>query len=186
LQVLKHQPASSGEHFRVMQNVDDLGRITVVFDDLTVAEVVGHDLSISGIRNELSVIADFGQYDLRVNPNNEHELFLPDARAAGNLLFREKLPTPQGTSFPRPNQFHAHGYVSEMNDAVECVLDPDRAPQSGPLLAWDTLAVLMTAYESSAAGGGFVELKPYRESRKFSPQELPDPRRFGAVFQRRS
>jgi predicted dehydrogenase len=186
LQVLKHQSPSSGEHFRVMQNVDDFGRITVVFEDLSVAEVVGHDLSISGIRNELSVIADFGQYDLRVNPSNEHELFLPDGRAAGNLLLREKLPTAQGTSFPRPNQFHAHGYVNEIDDAVECVLEPERSPQSGPLLAWDTLAVLMAGYESSAAGGGFVELQPYLESRAFLPQELPDPRRFGSVFQRRS
>jgi predicted dehydrogenase len=182
LQVLKHQSAASGEHFRVMQNVDDFGRITVVFDDLTVAEVIGHDLSISGIRNELEVIADFGQYEVRVNPNNEQELFLPDARAAGNLLLREKLPTAQGSSFPRPNQFHAHGYVNEMNDAVECVLDPPRAPQSGPMLAWDTLAVLMAGYESSAAGGTFVELAAARE---FLPHELPEPRRFGAVFQRR-
>jgi predicted dehydrogenase len=186
LQVLKRQPASAGEHFRVMQNVDDFGRITVVFDDQSIAEVIGHDLSISGIRNELSVIADFGQYDLRVNPNNEHELFLPDGRAAGNLLLREKLPTPQGTSFPRPNQFHAHGYVNEIDDAVECVLEAERAPQSGPLLAWDTLAVLMAGYESGAAGGGFVELQPYLESRTFLPNELPDPRRFGAVFQRRA
>ena len=185
LQVLKHQPPPCGEHFRVMQNVDDFGRITVVFEDHSVAEVTGHDLSISGIRNELSVIADFGQYDLRVNPNNEHELFLPDGRAAGNLLFREKLPTAQGTSFPRPNQFHAHGYVNEINDAVSCVLEPERAPQSGPLLAWDTLAVLMAGYESSAAGGGFVDLEPYLAAREFLPAELPDPRRFGSVFQRR-
>lgn len=185
-QVLKHQTAPAGEHFRVMQNVDDFGRLTVLFDDRTIAEVVGHDLSISGIRNELSVIGAFGQYDLRVNPNNEHELFLPDARAAGTLLFREKLPTPQGTCFPRPSQFHAHGYVNEINDAVECVLEPDRAPQSGPMLAWDTLAVLMAGYESSAAGGQFVDLQPYLAARTFLPQELPDPRRFGAVFQRSS
>jgi hypothetical protein len=168
-----------------MQNVDDFGRLTVVFEDETIAEVVGHDLSISGIRNELSVIADFGQYDLRVNPNDEHELFLPDARAAGNLLLREKLPTAQGTSFPRPNQFHAHGYVNEMNDAVECALDPGRAPQSGPLLAWDTLAVLMAGYESSAAGGGFIELQGYLRMREFALNELRDPRRLGSVFQRR-
>jgi predicted dehydrogenase len=186
LQVLKHQPPGSGEHFRVMRNVDDFGRITIVFDDLTIAEVIGHDLSISGIRNELSVIADFGQYDLRVNPNDEQELFLPDARAAGDLLFREKLPTAQGTSFPRPNQFHAHGYVNEISDAVDCVLDAERAPQSGPMLAWDTLAVLMAGYESSDAGGAFIELRPYLDGHEFLPHELPDPRRFGAVFQRKA
>jgi predicted dehydrogenase len=185
LQVLKGQPPSAGEHFRVMQNVEDFGRITVVFDDFSVAEVLGHDLSISGIRNELSVIADFGQYDMRINPNNENELFLPDVRAAGNLLFREKLPTAQGTSFPRPNQFHAHGYVNEIKDAVDCALEAERWPQSGPLLAWDTLAVLMAGYESSAAGGRFIELDQYLAMREFSSQELPDPRSFGAVFQHR-
>ena len=130
------------------------------------------------------MIADFGQYDLRVNPNNEHELFLPQADAAGNLLFREKLPTAQGTSFPRPNQFHSHGYVNEMNDAVDCALDPARTPQSGPLMAWDTMAVLMAAYESSEREGAFVDVSESVQAREFGPNELPDPRRFGAVFQR--
>ncbi len=184
LQVLKHQPPEAGEHFRVMQNVDDFGRVTVVFEDQTVAEVLGHDLSISGIRNEVSVIADFGQYDLRVNPNNENELFLPQADAAGNLLFREKLPTPQGTSFPRPRQFYAHGYVNEMDDAVDCVLEPGRQPQSGPMLAWDTMAVLMAAYESSENHGAFVDISEDIQARSFRAEELPDPQRFGAVFQR--
>lgn len=184
-QILKHQPAGSGEFFRVMQNVDDFGRITVVFEDETVAEVVGHDLSISGIRNEFSVITDFAQYDVRVNPNNENELFLPDSVHAGNLLFREKLPTAQGTCFPRPRQFYAHGYVNEMNDAVACALNPELAPQSGPMLAWDTMAVLMASYESSAAGGTAVDISEYTTAgRTFQPSELPDPRLFGAVFQR--
>ena len=185
LQILKHQSKSSGEHFRVMQNVDDFGRITVVFEDDTIAEVIGHDLSISGIRNEFSVITDFAQYDLRVNPNNEHELFLPDAANAGNLLVREKLPTSQGTSFPRPNQFYSHGYVNEMSDAVDCVLKSDRYPQSGAMMAWDTMAVLMASYESSDAGGGFVDIAEYTlHGRDFTESEVPDPHRFGSVFQR--
>ncbi len=184
LQVLKHQPPESGEHFRVIQNVDDFGRITVVFDDQTVAELVGHDLSISGIRNELSIITDSAQYDIRVNPNNENELFLPDGSAAGNLLFREKLPTPQGTSFPRPNQFHAHGYVNEMSDAVDCALQADRYPQSGALMAWDTMAVLMAGYESSDNEARFVDVTEYCQGREFEPEEMPDPHVFGKVFQR--
>jgi predicted dehydrogenase len=168
LQILKHQPESSGEHFRVMQNVDDFGRITVVFEDDTIAEVIGHDLSISGIRNEFSVITDFAQYDLRVNPNNENELFLPDAANAGNLLVREKLPTSQG-----------------MSDAVDCVLESDRYPQSGALMAWDTMAVLMASYESSDAGSGFVDIAEYTTNgRNFTQSEVPDPHRFGNVFQR--
>ena len=183
LQVMKHQPESAGEHFRVMQNVDDFGRITVVFEDETVAEVLGHDMSITGIRNAVSVITDFGQYDVRVNPNNENEVFLPDGTVAGNILLREKLPTPQGTSFPRPRQVYSHGYVNEMDDAVLCALEEDRYPQSGAMMAWDTMAVLMAGYESSEKGGGFVDIREYT-SREFDPRVWPDPEKFGRVFQR--
>jgi predicted dehydrogenase len=184
LQVLKHQGPASHEHFRVMQNVDDWARITVVFEDETVAEVIGHDLSISGIRNELSIITDFAQYDIRANPNNENELFMPSSDPAGDLLLREKLPTAQGSSFPRPNQFHSHGYVNEMCDAVDCALISERIPQSGPLMAWDTMAVLMAGYESSEQGGKFVDVGELVTMRSFGEDELPDPRGFGPVFQR--
>ena len=184
-QVLKNQPKSCGEHFRVMQNVDDFGRVTVVFEDETIAEVIGHDISISGIRNEFSVITDFAQYDIRVNPNNENELFMPDAASAGNLLVREKLPTHQGTSFPRPNQFYSHGYVSEMSDAVDCALQADRYPQSGALMAWDTMAVLMASYESAELGSAFVDVSEYTTAgRQFNDAEIPNPDFAGAVFQR--
>jgi predicted dehydrogenase len=184
LQVLKHQASTSGQHFRVMQNVDDFGRITVLFTDKTVAEVYGHDLSISGIRNEVSVITDFAQYDVRVNPNNANQLFLPDERAAGNLLFREKLPTAQGTSFPMPNQHHAHGFVNEANDAIDCALDEGRYPQSGSLMAWDTMAVLMAAYESAEKDSMFVDVTELVDSFAYVPAEGPDPAVVGSVFQR--
>ena len=73
-----------------------------------------------------------------MNPRQEHELFLPDARAAGKFFPREAADGSQGANLPGLNQFHAHGYVNEINDAVECALEPNRAPQSGPLLAWDS------------------------------------------------
>jgi predicted dehydrogenase len=184
LQVLKHLPPEAGEHFRVMQNVDDFGRITVEFEDHTVAEVLGHDLSISGIRNELSIVADFAQFDVRINPADEHELFLPEADAAGNLLLREKLPTPAGTSFPRPLQARAHGYVNEAHDAVACALNAGRHPQSGPLMAWDSMAVLMAGYESAERDGSFISVEEYTLGRDFLPWEMPDPNHWAGMFQR--
>jgi predicted dehydrogenase len=183
LQILKHQGEAASEHFRVMNNVEDYARITVVFEDKTVAEVSGYDLSISGIRNELKIISDFGQYDIRANPNNANEIFLPDGRNAGSILFREKLPTSQGTSFAMPNQFHAHGYVNEMEDAVDCALDQDRPPQSGALMAWDTLAVLMGAYESGEKDGVFVDIGDIVNGRIFQQGEMPDPSLIQDVYQ---
>ena len=70
-----------------------------------------------------------------------------------------------------------------MNDAVDCALHEDRFPQSGAMMAWDTMAVLMASYESSDNGGGFVDVSEYCQ-REFSSQEMPDPSTFGAVFQR--
>jgi predicted dehydrogenase len=184
LQVLKRQPADAGEHFRVMQRVDDYARMTVVFEDHTVAELSGHDLSIGGIRNAFSVITDFAQYDMRVNPNDENEVFLPDGAVVGDLLLREKLPTPQGTSFPRPRQFHTHGYVNEINDAVQCALTLESHPQSGPLMAWDTMAVLMAGYESSEKDSAFIDIRDYTLKRPFPKTAWPNPATFGAVLQR--
>ena len=100
------------------------------------------------------------------------------------MLLREKLPTPQGTSFPRPNQFYAHGYVNEMNDAVDCALEPKRFPQSGALMAWDTMAVLMAAYESSEKDGMFVDISEYVQGRDFLATEMPAAEQLNRVFQR--
>src|SRR5262249_46224726 len=151
-----------------------------------IAEVLGYDLSISGIRNELSIIADFAQFDVRINPADEHELFLPRADVAGGLLLREKLPTPAGTSFPRPQPGRAHGSVSEAYDAVACAFDAPRYPQSGPLMAWDTQAVLMAGYESAEQHGAFVSVEEYTEGRQFLPGEMPEPGRWDRMFPRLS
>ena len=42
-QVLKHQTAGAGEHFHVMQNVDDFGRLTVLFEDRSEERRVGKE-----------------------------------------------------------------------------------------------------------------------------------------------
>jgi hypothetical protein len=71
-----------------------------------------------------------------------------------------------------------------MEDAVDCVLDADRYPQSGPLMAWDTMAVLMAGYESSDKDGAFVDIGEFVSGREFRANEIPTPESFGKVFQR--
>ena len=72
-----------------------------------------------------------------------------------------------------------------MSDAVECALTEDRFPQSGPLMAWDTMAVLMAGYESAELEGRRVDIHQYTTAgRLFEKHEMPDPHQFGTVFQR--
>ena len=153
-----------------------------MFEDDTVGEVRGYDLNISGIRNELSIIADFAQYDIRVNPNNTQQLFLPDGDYVGRLQLREKLPTAEGISYPSANEQRATGYINEADDAVECVLNVDRFPQSGPISAWDMMAVLMAGYESSEKQSTFIDITDLTEIRTFLPNETPDPNMVPKVY----
>jgi len=50
-------------------------------------------------------------------------------------------------------------------------------------MAWDTMAVLMAAYQSSEAGGGFVDVRGIIGSREFGPEEGPQPDILPEVFQ---
>ena len=50
-------------------------------------------------------------------------------------------------------------------------LDTDRYPQSGPMMAWDTMAVLMAGYESSENDSQFVDLSDTIQGRAFTPEE---------------
>ena len=120
---------------------------------------------------------------MRINPNDTNELFLPDGAVAGNILLRAKLPTPQGTSFPCPRQFHAHGYVNEMEDAVNCALNKKQHPQSGIMLAWDTLAVLMAGYESAEKNAAFIDISDFTLGRGFEDSALPDPKQIVPLLQ---
>jgi hypothetical protein len=52
-------------------------------------------------------------------------------------------------------------------------------------MAWDTLAVLMAAYESAEADSAFVDISEYTiHGRQFADHEMPAPQHAGAVFQR--
>ena len=51
-------------------------------------------------------------------------------------------------------------------------------------MAWDTMAVLMAAYESSEKDAVFVDISDITGARSFDAAELPSPEHFIGVFQK--
>ena len=52
-------------------------------------------------------------------------------------------------------------------------------------MAWDTMAVLMAAYERADADCRFIDVTDYTTNgRQFEATEMPQPDHFGSVFQR--
>ena len=52
------------------------------------------------------------------------------------------------------------------------------------MMAWDTMAVLMAAYESNEKDAVFVDISDITQSRTFTATELPTPEHFIGVFQK--
>ena len=52
------------------------------------------------------------------------------------------------------------------------------------MMAWDTMAVLMAAYESSEKDAVFIDISDITSSRTFEASELPSPEHFIGVFQK--
>jgi hypothetical protein len=51
-------------------------------------------------------------------------------------------------------------------------------------MAWDTMAVLMAAYESDEKESRFIDVSEYISGRNFSPETWPDPTKLKPVFNR--
>ncbi len=66
---------------------------------------------------------------------------------------------------------------------MACALEKNRFPQSGLMMAWDTMAVVMAGYESAGKDSAFVDITEYTQ-RAFKKKTWPSPERFGQVLQR--
>lgn len=80
------------------------------------------------------------------------------------------------TSFPMPLRFHAHGYVNEMKDAVECVINRDRFPRSGALMAWSALPLTQElCHRNRGTGSSVYSLVSHELSVCFSMPAIGSP-----------
>jgi len=173
LQIMKAMPEEAQENFVVMQNVEDWSLLLVQFDDGTIAQLKGTDTYLAGIKNTVEIRATNEIYRIDINPNNHTTCFTLSPETLKGLELREKQRHNAGWSNPSIEEYRLNGYVNELTDALKCALDEERMPQSGALLARDTMAIVGAAYES-AETKKWVDIADIIDARKFDRKYYPN------------
>ena len=140
-------------------DVEDFGLLVCTFDDGTIAEIVGADTTLGGVRNRLTAYATNAVVEANMNPNDAVRAYAPNADAFANEYLNEKLETHAGWSQPSPDEDWMQGYPQEMQDFAEAIAH-DRPPRSDARLGRDVVAVTYGAYVA-AEEGRRVDLSPW-------------------------
>jgi predicted dehydrogenase len=133
------------------EDVEDYGVLVCRFDDGTVAEIVGADTTLGGVRNRMTIYGTNAVVEANLNPNNAVRAYAPDAEAFADAYLSEKLETHAGWSQPSPDEDWMQGYPQEMQDFAEAIVH-DRPPLSDAGLGRDVLAVIYGAYVAAETG----------------------------------
>jgi predicted dehydrogenase len=141
------------------EDVEDFGIMVCTFDDGSVAEVVGADTTLGGVRNRLTVYATNLVVEANLNPNSAVRAYAPDAQVLAGSYLSEKLETHAGWSQPSPDEDWMQGYPQELHDFAQAIVQ-DRPPVSDARLGRDVVAVVYGAYVAAEEGRRF-DLSPW-------------------------
>jgi len=133
------------------EDVEDFGILVCTFSDGTIAEIVGADTTLGGVRNRLTAFATNVVVEANLNPNSAVRAYAPDADVLAGAYLNEKLETHAGWTQPSPDEDWMQGYPAEMQDFAEAIVH-QRAPRSDARLGRDVLAVIYGAYLAAATG----------------------------------
>ena len=133
------------------EDVEDFGILVCTFSDGTIAEIVGADTTLGGVRNRLTAFATNVVVEANLNPNSAVRAYAPDADVLAGAYLNEKLETHAGWTQPSPDEDWMQGYPAEMQDFAEAIVH-QREPRSDARLGRDVLAVIYGAYLAAATG----------------------------------
>ena len=139
------------------EDIEDFSQLHVTFEDGTVADVFATELVLGGVHNWLEVFANNHRTTCRLNPVNLVDTYNPAAAQLKDVYVVEKIGTKEGWSHPAADEEWQQGFYAEIQDFMECCAS-GRAPQSGALVAHDTIAALYAGYVSASRGGQEVRV----------------------------
>ncbi len=139
------------------KDIEDYAQLHLTFADGTVADIFASEIVMGGVRNWLEIAANNHRARLNLSPNNAMELYNPEEEQRREVYLMERLGTKQGWSSPSPDESFMFGYPQEIRDFVRAART-GKEPQSGMMLAGDTVAALYSAYVSAEGKGVEVEV----------------------------
>jgi predicted dehydrogenase len=80
------------------------------------------------------------------------DTYNPRAEQFRDIYVTEKIGTKEGWSHPAADEEWQQGFYAEMQDLIECCAT-GRRPQSGAVVAHDTVAAMYAGYVSAERGG---------------------------------
>lgn len=141
------------------EDVEDFGILVCTFADGTVAEIVGADTTLGGVRNLMTVYATNTVVEANLNPNTAVRAYAPDGDVLKDAYISEKIETHAGWTQPSPDEDWMQGYPQELQNFADAIVHG--APLlSDAKLGRDVTAVVYGAY-LSAETGQRVDLTPW-------------------------
>jgi predicted dehydrogenase len=133
------------------EDVEDWSAALITFEDGSKGTIHATDVSLGGVKNNVSVFMSNAAAYVNINPNTSLVVYSPEASLFGSEYISEKVETKAGWQFPSPDEDWMRGYPSEMEDFLDAMIE-DRDPVSGMDLAYDVVDVIYAAYLSAETG----------------------------------
>lgn len=132
-------------------DVEDCGTVIITFSDDTRAVIIATDTLLGGSRNYVELYCNDAVINCTLTLSDLMETYFLDEKGLDDVYISEMLPSKTGWNKPFVVDEVIRGYIGEMQDFMECVVE-NRRPESGFGLAYDTIKVIYAAYLSAEEG----------------------------------
>ncbi|MFQ5520915.1 MAG: Gfo/Idh/MocA family protein [Candidatus Methylomirabilia bacterium] len=130
-------------------DVEDWSTVVITFEDGTKATIRASDITLGGIRNQLTAYLTNAVVEVNINPNTAIQSYAPDPSIFKDEYLTEKVETKAGWQFPSPEEDWMRGFPQELEDFVDAIRH-GREPVSGAELAREVVEVIYAGYLSAA------------------------------------
>lgn len=133
------------------EDVENWATVLITFSDGSKGVFSASDIVLGGMEATLEVRLSNARIKCNMTRSTALEAYAPDSSIFAGEYLTEKLETKAGWSFPSLNEDWVLGYIGEMRDFVETVLE-DRASLSDAHLGREVVRVVYSAYLAAEEG----------------------------------